>query len=123
MVRIPDRITPRNLLRWSLYAVFFALTISIVPDYWTAERLPPELQPLRGLSTLAMLVLTVLLIRARYGSDLRKFWLQTSIVTLILLEAMLKVGVNAQTVALLVVWVVVALVEWRRLVEEERQFI
>ena len=122
MLRLFDRITPRDLLRWSLYAVFLALTIAIVPDYWSAERWPRELLPLRGLSTLAMLVLSVLLWRAHHGSQIRKLWLQVAITTLILLEAGLKIGFDVRIVALLAVSLALALVEWRRLVEEERQF-
>ena len=122
MLRIFDRVTPQDLVRWSLYAVFLGLTISITPDYWAAERLPRELQPVRGLGTLAMVVLTVLLVRARHGSNLRKLWIQVSMVTLMQLEAALKIGFNARIAALLVVWLVVAWVELRRLVEEERRF-
>ena len=122
MLRTMNRITPRDLMRWSRYAVFLALTISIIPDYWAAERLPRELQPVRGLGTVAMLVLTVLLVRARHGSQIRKLWIQVSIVTLMQLEAGLKIGFDVRIVALLVVWLVVAWVESRRLNEEERRF-
>jgi hypothetical protein len=117
-----ERIKSADLLRWLVGAVFLATLISVAPEYWAAERLPLELELLRGAGTVALLVLTAMLMRARHESAVRRFPLAASIATVMLLEAALKVGPSARVVAMLVAWAVVVWIEWRRLVDEERRF-
>ena len=121
MLRTIRRLTPRDLLRWALFGLLLALMLSVAPEYWSAERLPRELQYVRALTIVVPLVLSILLYRARHESPLRQFPLLAGLSAAMMCEPALKLGLNGRVTALLVVWAVVILVEWRRLVEEERQ--
>jgi len=122
MEQMMNRIRSDDALRWMAGAIFLAILVSVAPDYWSAERLPLELEMVRGVGTVVLLVLSVMLVRARHESPMHKFPLVASIATVMLLEAALKVGPSARIVAMLVVWGGVVWIEWRRLVEEERRF-
>ena len=119
MVRMMNRVSPRDLMRWSIYAVFLGISISIAPDYWTAERLPRELLYVRAFTVFAPIVLMVMLYRARHASPLRQFPIMVGLVTIMLFEAALKIGMTGKIVALLIAWSAVVWVEWRRLADEE----
>ena len=122
MEQLMNRIKSGDPLRWSVGALFVVLSIAVVPEYWAAERLPRELQYVRALTIVVPLVLSILLYRARHESPLRQFPLMVGLVTTTMVEAALKIGLTGRVVALLVVWVVVVWIEWRRVVEEEQRF-
>ena len=115
------RINPRDLLRWSLYAAFLASMIAIAPEYWAADPLPRELLYVRALTTFVPMVLLVMIFRARHESALRQFPLWVALLSFSLFEATIKIGLTGTVVVMLVLWVMVVCVEWRRLREEERR--
>ena len=121
MEQLMNRNKPRDLLRWSLYAAFLASTIAIAPEYWTADRLPRELLYVCALTTFVPMVLLVMIVRARHESPLRQFPLWVALLSFSLFEATIKIGLTGTVVVMLVLWVMVVCVEWRRLREEERR--
>ena len=122
MLRMMNRLTPRDLLRWTLGALLLALMIAVAPEYWAAERLPRELQYVRAFLSVVPIVLMILLYRARHEGPRRQFPLITALTTTMLIETVVKVGLTGRVAAMLVVWAAVLWVEWRRLVDEERRF-
>jgi NADH:ubiquinone oxidoreductase subunit 4 (subunit M) len=122
MERLMDRIKTRDLVRWSVIALLIALMLWITPDYWAAERLPRTLEAVRGVGTMMLLVLSVLLFRARYDSPRRKTAIHLSMSTIMLIQCAIVVGFNAKSLAMLAVFAVLARIEWQRAVEEERRY-
>ena len=122
MERMRNRIKSGDLLRWTLYGLLLALMISVAPEYWAADRLPRELQYVRALTIVVPSVLSILLYRDRHESTLRQFPLIVGLVATMMVEAVIKIGLTGRLVAMLIVWAVVVLFEWRRLIDEERRF-
>jgi hypothetical protein len=122
VLRKLNRPTPRDLMRWTLGALLFALMISVAPEYWAADRLPRELQYVRAILIVVPFVLSILLYRSRHESRLRQFPLLVALTTTMMFETVLKIGLTGRVAVLLIVWAAVVWVEWRRLVDEARRF-
>ena len=122
MLRKLNQFTPRDLIRWTLGTLLLALMISVAPEYWAADRLPSELNYVRAILIIVPLVLSILLYRARHEGPLRQFPLIAALTIVMMLDAVIKIGLTVQVMAMLVVWAAVAWVEWRRLTDEERRF-
>lgn len=122
MVRMMERFPTTEPVRWSTIGLFVALGIWSIPDLRAAGDLPLALEVARGIGTVAILVLAVLLVRARHEPPARKFPLGVAIVTLMLLSGAVQVGFSPKSAALMAAWAALVWIEWRRLADAERPF-
>jgi hypothetical protein len=111
--------TTRNLVRWLLVGLNAAALLWLVPELLAGERQLLVFELLRLPVIVLLVVVSVLLFRARHESSRRRLLFGLAVISLIVLQSAIAVGFNPRAIVMIVAWGLLAWTEARRAMHDE----
>ena len=118
MTTLMTGMTTRNLVRWLLVALNAAALLWLLPDLLAGARQPLVFELLRLPVIVLIVVVSVLLFRARHDGVRRRLPLQQAVTSLIVLQSAITVGFNPKAIVMIVAWGLLAWTEARRALQD-----
>ncbi len=118
MTTLMTGMTTRSLVRWLLVALNTAALLWLLPDLLAGARQPLVFELLRLPVIVLVVVVSVLLFRARHDGVRRRLPLQLAVTSLIVLQSAIAVGFNPRAIVAIVAWGLLAWTEARRALQE-----